>query len=83
MSVSQVLNLSFPLTADQQLNLFMQWLQKNPNTDLDHMTMPRFKACLREVLLDEGWKAIDKRLPDEIEIKKVDYKSALRGILRF
>jgi hypothetical protein len=46
------------------------------------ISLPRkYQNAIREVLAEKGWQAVTARLPDNVEIKKMDYKAALKGIV--
>lgn len=76
------LNIEFFLTPEQELHVFAQWREKNPAARLEDMNLRRFQNALREVIAEVGWKqAVETGLPEHIELKKMDYKAQLKGII--
>lgn len=77
------LTVPFELTAEEQLHVFAQYMEKVPVTDLSKISKPKFNQALREVLYEKGWSATRVTLPQSIELKKFDYRAALKGVLVF
>lgn len=71
----------FHLTPAEQLHVFVQWREINQGERLEEMTPRRYWNALREHLAAEGWKAVTARLSDQLEMKKIDYKAILKGII--
>jgi hypothetical protein len=71
----------FFLSPEQELHLFAQHMEVWPNTNLEKMHIRAYKECVRSMLLEKGQSAITLPLPMAVEIKKADYRAALRGIV--
>lgn len=71
----------FHLTPDEQLHVFTQWRERNPSERLEEMTARRYWSALRDHLAGFGWQAVSAKLTDQLEMKKIDYKAILKGIL--
>lgn len=71
----------FHLTPEEQLHVFVQWRELNPKERLEEMTSRRYWNALREHLAAYGWSCVIARLPEAVELKKIDYKAILKGIL--
>jgi hypothetical protein len=74
-------NVEYNLTPEDLLHCFAQWRELNPNERLDTFNPRRYLNAVREVLALKGTAAITCKLPDSVEIKKMDYKAELKGIL--
>jgi hypothetical protein len=74
--------IEFHLTPDEQLHVFAQWCELNPKEKLEEMTSRRYWSVLRDHLAAHGWAAVNARLPEQVEIKKIDYKAILKGVIR-
>ena len=75
------ISLEFNLTSEEQLHLFTQWREEHPDFNLENMTSRKYLSTIKEVLAAKGWQAVNARLPLEVEIKKLDYRSILKGIV--
>lgn len=76
------LNIEFFLTPEQELHVFAQWHEKNPSANLEEMSLRRFQNALREVIAEVGWRqAVSTALSEKMEMKKLDYKAILKGIV--
>jgi len=75
------INVEFHLTPDEALHVFTQWKEDNPKVKVEEMSLRNYQNAIREVLAAKGWQAVNTRLSDSIEIKKLDYKAAMKGIL--
>lgn len=73
----------FHLTPAEQMHVFAQWREVNPGVPLDTMNSRGYFNALREYLAAHGWAAVTRKIPDEVEIKKIDYKAILKGVLPF
>jgi hypothetical protein len=74
-------NIEFHLTPTEQLHCFTQWREKNPGVSLEGFNPRKYLNAIREVLAEKGWQAVTARLPEHVELKKLDYKATLKGIV--
>jgi hypothetical protein len=75
------INVEFHLTVPESLHLFAQWMETNPKVKVEEMRTRDFQSAVRDVLAAKGWQAVTSKLPDHVELKKLDYQAALKGIL--
>jgi hypothetical protein len=75
------INVEFHLTSEEQLHVFAQWREQNTDVKLEDMNARKYQAAIREVLAALGWQAVTAKLPEKVEIKKIDYKAILKGII--
>jgi hypothetical protein len=75
------LTIEFHLTNAELLHLFAVYMVANPKTDLEHMGLKKFREAVKEVLAKDGFNATKIKLSDQHELKKIEYKHALRGVV--
>jgi hypothetical protein len=67
------------LTPAEQMHIFAQWMQAHPNTDLESLTKRQWRDAILETLYVAAVKPVQVLLPNDVEIKKMDYKAQLKG----
>lgn len=75
------ITVEFHLTPEEQLHVFAQWREQNPSVKLEEMSSRGYWNALRDYLSTYGWQAVTAKLDDALEIKKIDYKAILKGII--
>jgi hypothetical protein len=73
--------IEFHLTPEQQLHVFAHWKEQNPSIPLEEINKRSFQQAVRDLLGAHGWKIVNTTLPEHVELKKMDYKAVLKGIV--